>query len=111
MKTGVLNFVLVVVEGTIFVVKRGCLAKETSSSMAALLRLILASKYDGSTFSESDSSGESALLFRLDVELGVMAARLLGTALRCSLRGSSPFCLFLMLCRLRSLDSPSTPNG
>ena len=74
MNIGVASFVLETLDGTIFVVNRG-LDRETSSSMAALLRL-LESKYDGSMFSESESSGEAALLFRLDVELGVMAVSL-----------------------------------
>ena len=74
MNIGVASFVLETLDGTIFVVNRG-LDRETSSSMAALLRL-LESKYDGSMFSESESSGGAALLFRLDVELGVMAVSL-----------------------------------
>ena len=60
--------------GTIFVLSLfDCFANETSSSKKARLRLADRSKVAGSMFSESESSGDGALLFRLGAEYGVMA--------------------------------------
>lgn len=73
---------------------RGFFARDTSSSNAARLRLVSDSSMYGSMFSESDSSGDGARLFKLGAELGVIA-----------------FCLFLMLCKLRSFESSRMPNG
>lgn len=56
---------------------RGCFARDTSSSTAARLRLLFDSNIYGSIFSESESSGDGARLFRLGAELGVIASRLL----------------------------------
>lgn len=54
---------------------RGFFARDTSSSNAARLRLVSDSSMYGSMFSESDSSGDGARLFKLGAELGVIAIR------------------------------------
>jgi len=89
---------------------RGCFERDTSSSKAARLRLLLASNIYGSMFSESESSGDGARRFRLGAELGVIASQLL-VSLVCKIVQGIPFCLFLILCKPRSLDSLRTPKG
>jgi hypothetical protein len=53
--------------------KRACLEIETSSSKEDLLRLLAKSRRFGSTFSESEFSGEAARRLREGAEEGVMA--------------------------------------
>lgn len=66
----------------------------------------------GSMFSESESSGEGALRLRFGVDVGARALDALEAAL-CTTQNRDilPFCLFLMLCKLRSLDSSKIPKG
>lgn len=57
------------VDGTIFVLRAfDCFASETSSSKNDRLRLAADSKAAGSMFSESESSGDGALLFKFGAE-------------------------------------------
>lgn len=67
-------YVFVTLVEMIRVSRRGCFAREMSSSKAALLRLLLRSMWKGSMFSESEFSGEGARLFKLWAGLGVTAS-------------------------------------